>query len=42
MGEVRGKYKPKKENIDKLIAYLKKEQKKQNIVTYINKENELG
>jgi hypothetical protein len=27
MGEVRGKYKPKEENIRKLIAFLRKEEK---------------
>jgi len=26
MGEVRGKYKPKEENVRKLFAFLKKEQ----------------
>jgi len=27
MGELRGKYKPKEENIRKLIAFLRKEEK---------------
>lgn len=44
MGEVRGKYKPKEENVRKLFAFLKKEQdqpKEAKIITD-GKYNRLG
>lgn len=38
MGKVRGKYKPKEENVHKLMAFLKKlEQKQQNQIKELPK-----
>jgi len=38
MGEVRGKYKPKEENIKKLFAFLSKEEQKTSKEVIINKK----
>ena len=38
MGEKRGKYKPKEENIKKLFAFLSKEEHKTNKEVIINKK----
>jgi len=38
MGEVRGKYKPKEENIKKLFAFLSKEEQKTTKEVIINKK----